>query len=243
MKKTILAAALMLTVGFGATAVSQVNVDGDDDQYNGAYFVGAANTASVAAVGIQGNLLVGKATQSVGAFGAQTSVGQVNKDSDDDQKNNAMFVGTLNTGDVAAAGTQVNVLTGKASQDVNASGAGTFIAQKNAANYGEDDQTNNVSFAGTLNTGAVAASGTQINGAVFRATQSVSAIGAGVSVDQINANTDSSQRNVASGILSVNVGPTAAAGTQLNLGVAKASQSIGSVGSSANISQANRYND
>jgi len=230
--------------GVGAIAsVDQKNVDGDDDQTNVAALVGALNVAPVAAVGAQGNLLVGKASQSVGAFGAQASVDQKNVDSDDDQTNVTVLVGALNTAPVAASGLQGNLLVGKASQSVSAGGAGSFVTQTNKQNFGEDDQTNITAGVVAVNLAPVAASGTQINLLVGKGTQTVGASGASVGVTQLNRDTDGTQNNAVLGVGSANFGPVAASGLQVNVVGRNFSQSVSAVGSSTGVSQTNKFND
>jgi hypothetical protein len=222
-------------------SVEQLNKSGST-QTNGVVLAGALNTGTVAAIGIQANAGVKKAEQTVVAVGAQVATSSTNKDSarvrSRGQTNYAVGIGSMNTGTVLAGGGQANLFVKKAEQSVAAVGASTFVSQTN--NSSSNGQTNTAKYVGAKNTGFVGAAGVQLNGGVKTASQSVSASGAGAFVTQLNKNGAGLQKNVATGILSVNRGPVVAAGLQLNVGVKTASQSVSAVGASVGISQINR---
>jgi len=165
------------------SSTTQKNVDGDDNQANLGGLNGSYNEALIVAAGVQGNLLVNKATQSVLAVGAQTSMSQTNRDAGEDQLNVTALNGALNTGTIVAVGGQVNLLTNKATQSVAAVGAGSFVSQKNV---GGDNQTNLSLGNFAVNTATVVAGGVQLNGGVSKASQSVSGVGASASTSQVN---------------------------------------------------------
>ena len=176
---------------FGAqTAVTQTNIDSDNNQKNTATGISADNRGAAVAVGAQINVGARNTSQTVTSSGAGAFVTQINKKNhhEDSQVNVVEHLSTDNRGAVASLGTQVNVGTRSATQNVTALGASAGVTQLNARTGGE--QYNTASSIKSSNSAPTYATGTQVNVGTRSATQSVRAIGASTGISQTNRHND-----------------------------------------------------
>jgi hypothetical protein len=230
----LLSTTLALAIGMSSSIAIA-----DSDQVNETTNTTAYNTGAKIAVGTQANIVVKTASQDVTALGASTSIEQVNKDSDNDQYNNAYTSKSVNVGPTGAAGFQLNLGVKNTEQNVGAFGAQTTVAQTNIDS--DNNQKNTATGISASNQGTAVAVGAQINAGARNTSQTVTSSGAGAFVTQINKKNyhEDSQGNVVENLSTANRGTVASLGTQVNVGTRSATQNVTALGASAGVTQLN----